>query len=109
LVNEKDRGVNLVKNGDRLFVRIDYRNNNKDFGNNDFDDHIGYLTKISAERFFIGGGFENKKGGMIIFKARNLNEAKKIAENDPLIKRELYTYEIYEWNLVLISEELRKL
>lgn len=98
--------MRLVEKGDKLFVRIDYRNNNKKFETNDFDDHIDYLEKIAAERFFIGGGFENKKGGMIIFKAKNLKEAKKIAKKDPLIKKALYTYKIYEWNLVLLSEKI---
>ncbi len=93
-----------MKKGDKLFARIDYRNKDKEFGPNDFKEHIDYLQKVARERFFLGGGFENTKGGMIIFKAHDLKEAKKIAENDPIIKRGLYTYKIYEWNLVLLSE-----
>jgi len=94
-----------VRKGDKLFVRIDYRNKDKEFGSNDFEEHIDYLKKVAKERYFIGGGFENEKGGMIIFKANDIKKAKEIAENDPIIKRGLYTYKIYEWNLALLSEK----
>lgn len=107
MVNEDGRGGKLVKKGDKLFVRIDYRNNKKEFGTNDYKDHIDYLEDIAAERFFIGGGFENEKGGMVIFKANNLREAKEITENDPIIKRGFYTYKIYKWNLVLLSDKTK--
>lgn len=95
-----------MKKGDKLFVRIDYRNNDEEFGTKDFEDHIDYLKEVAVERFFIGGGFEKEKGGMIIFKANNLAEAEEIAKNDPIIKRGLYTYKIYEWSLVLLSDEI---
>jgi uncharacterized protein YciI len=42
---------------------------------------------------------------MIIFAADNLNEARKIGENDPIIKKELYSCKIYEWNVVISEEE----
>lgn len=98
-------GAELVKKGDKLFVRIDYKNNEKKVDANDYKAHIDYLENIAAERFFIGGGFENEKGGMIIFKANNLREAKEITKNDPIIKRGFYTFKIYRWNLVLLSEK----
>ncbi len=95
-----------MKKGDKLFVRIDYRNDKKDFESSDFEDHIEYLEGVAKERTFLGGGFEKENGGMIIFKAKNIEEAKNIANNDPLIKRELYTYKLYEWNLAIISGEI---
>lgn len=94
-----------MKKGDKLFVRIDYRNKDKEFRSNDFEEHINYLKEVAKERYFIGGGFENEKGGMVIFKANDIKEAKKIAENDPIIKKGLYTCKIYEWNLLLLSEQ----
>lgn len=97
-----------MKKGEKLFVRIDYRNNNKEFRTNDFEEHINYLKKVARERFFIGGGFENEKGGIVIFKANDLKEAKEIAENDPIIKKGLYTCKIYEWNLLLLSEQIEE-
>lgn len=97
-----------MKKGDKLFVRIDYRVEENDFGENDFNDHIKYLTQVASERYFLGGGFEHTKGGMIIIKAENLEEAKRIADKDPLIEKKLFRYEMYEWNLVLLSDEIQK-
>lgn len=94
-----------MEKGDKLFVRIDSRISEREFGKTDFRDHIEYLEGIAKERYFLGGGFENRLGGMIIYEAINLEEAKKVADNDPLIKRNLYTYELYEWSLVLLSSE----
>lgn len=93
-----------MKKGDKLFVRIDHRIEEKEFGPTDFDDHVKYLNGVASERYFIGGGFANKVGGMIAFKAKDLDEAKEVADNDPLIKRNLYTYELLEWDLVIVSE-----
>ncbi len=92
--------------GDKLFVRIDYRNNDKNFEDEDFKKHLDYLRGVASERYFIGGGFEHEKGGMIIFEAKDMDEAKEIAENDPIINRGLFTCKIYEWNLLLLSEEM---
>lgn len=93
-----------MKKGDILFVRIDHRIEGNEFGPTDFDDHIKYLKRVASERYFVGGGFSNTVGGMIVFKAKNLAEAKEVAENDPLIKRNLYTYELFEWDLVILSD-----
>ncbi|AZR73454.1 hypothetical protein BBF96_08700 [Anoxybacter fermentans] len=97
-----------MKKGDKLFVRIDYRIEGTEFGPTDFDDHINYIKDIASERYCIGGGFCNKDGGMIIFEAKNLEEAKQIADNDPLMKRNLYKYELFEWDLVVLSKEIQK-
>lgn len=92
-----------MKKGDRLFVRIDYRIAENKFASNDFEDHVKYLQGVAAERFFVGGGFVNSVGGMILFKAKDFEEATEIADNDPLIKRDLYTYDLHEWDLVIVS------
>lgn len=97
-----------MEKGDKLFIRIDYRNEKNDFGPTDFEDHINYLKGVASERFFIGGGFQKEKGGMIVFEAKDFVEAKRIADNDPLIKKDLYTYKLYEWELVIISEKIEK-
>jgi uncharacterized protein YciI len=41
---------------------------------------------------------------MIIFEAKDMDEAKKIADGDPLIQRKLYRYELFEWDIVLASK-----
>lgn len=95
-----------MNKGEKLFVRIDYRIEENDFSSSDFKDHIEYVTEISFGRKFIGGGFANTKGGMIIFEARDLDEAKEICDNDPLIIKDLYRYELRQWDLVIVSEDV---
>ncbi|MCT4593072.1 MAG: YciI family protein [Anaeromicrobium sp.] len=97
-----------MKKGDKLFVRIDSKVEGTQTNSNDFNDHIKYLSKVASERYFIGGGFLNTVGGMIVFEAKDLAEAKEVADNDPLIKRSLYRYELFEWDLVILSEEIEK-
>ncbi|RAK11235.1 YCII-related domain-containing protein [Halanaerobium saccharolyticum] len=63
------------------------------------------MEKVAEERCFVGGGFVDELGGMIIFEAKDLEEAKKIADNDPLMKRNLYTYELFEWEVSVLSND----
>lgn len=94
-----------MKKGDKLFVRIDSKVEGNELKKNDFNDHISYLKKIASKKHFLGGGFVNKPGGMIVFEAKNIEEAKKISDLDPLIKRNLYKYEIFEWKLAVLSND----
>lgn len=93
-----------MKKGDKLFVRIDYKNSNSNFKSKDFEEHVQYLKTIASERYLIGGGFNNTKGGMVIFEAKDINEAKKITEKDPLIQKDFYRFELYEWELFILSD-----
>lgn len=94
-----------MKKGDKLFVRIDYRVEGKNFTDQDFQDHLAYVENVARERYFIGGGFSNTDGGMTLLEAENFEEAQKIAQNDPLMARGLYRYELFEWDLVVLSED----
>lgn len=85
---------------------MDYKNPDRESTPKDFEDHAQYLKIIADERYFVGGGFNNTVGGMIIFEAANIDEAKEIAERDPLIKRNFYRYELYEWDLLILSDHL---
>ena len=98
-----------MKKNDKFFVRIDFKVEGNKSSLDDFNDHLEYLSGVASERYFIGGGFSNKPGGMIIFEAKDLAEAKEVADNDPLIKRNLYRYELFEWDLVILSEEIENL
>ncbi|AKN31321.1 hypothetical protein Ccar_10825 [Clostridium carboxidivorans P7] len=94
-----------MKKGDKLFVRIDYKNSEKEVTSKDFQDHVEYLKGVAAERYFVGGGFANESGGMIMFEAKDLEEAKTIAEKDPIIQRGLFRVKIYEWDLLILSDK----
>ena len=86
---------------EKLYVRIDYKNSVLPLTDEAFQEHLNYLKKISEDRFFMGGGFEDSSGGMIVFSAKGIEEANKIAENDPIILNGVYKYEIKEWKIVL--------
>ncbi|GAA0179567.1 hypothetical protein SH2C18_24120 [Clostridium sediminicola] len=95
-----------MKKGNILYVRTDYKIDGAKVTKLDFEDHLKYLEDIAKERFFMGGGFTKKLGGMIVFEANNIEEAEKISNGDPLISRKLYRYELVEWEMVILSEDL---
>jgi uncharacterized protein len=97
-----------MKKGDKLFARIDYKIEENKSSSDDFNDHIKYLNEVASKRYFVGGGFSNTAGGMMIFQAKDLTEAEEIANNDPLIKRNLYKCELFEWDLVILSDEIQR-
>ncbi|MGB6129810.1 MAG: YciI family protein [Psychrilyobacter sp.] len=97
-----------MKKGDKLFARIDYKVEGSKASSDDFNDHIEYLSEVASKRYFVGGGFSNAPGGMIVFQAKDLIEAREIADNDPLIERNLYGCELFEWDLVILSDEIQK-
>lgn len=92
-----------MKKGKRLYVRIDCRLDGN-FTEQDFQEHLVYVESVGCERYLIGGGFSNTDGGMILFEAEDYEEARKIAQNDPLMERGLYRYELFAWDLVVLSE-----
>jgi len=93
-----------MKKGTKYFVRIDKKVEGKTCSKVIFHEHIHYLENIAINRSFYGGGFTNHPGGMIAFTATNLEEAKEIADNDPIISNGYYTYDIYEWDLIIASK-----
>ncbi len=94
-----------MKKGDKLFVRLDYKNSGTERTDQDFQDHIDYLKGIASDRYFVCGGFANISSGMIVFKAKDMEEAKAITEQDPIIAKGFYRYGLFEWDLVIVSDK----
>lgn len=94
-----------IKRGSRLYVRIDHRVIEEKLSEQDFQDHLSYVENVAKERYFAGGGFSNTDGGMIIFEADNYEEAHKITVNDPLVERGIYRFELFIWDVVVLSSE----
>jgi len=64
--------------------------------------HLAYLDKMREEgRIFANGKFADGTGGLVIYKAESLEEAQKLAENDPFIIHQARTYELHEWDIVI--------
>lgn len=96
-----------MNTGKILYVRTDFKVEGTKISKGDFNDHIDYLKRISEKRFFMGGGFINTAGGMIVYEASDIEDARNVADGDPLIVRGLYRYELAEWEMVLLSKELQ--
>jgi len=61
-------------------------------------EHLAYLEELEKTRnVFAKGRFTDGAGGLIIYIARNLQEAKEFAKNDPYVKYGAREYEIHEY------------
>ncbi len=64
-------------------------------------DHIAYVQELITKGHKAKSGYWAKKGGgMLLFEATSMAEAEKIVAEDPLIKNNCVTYEIYQWCIV---------
>ena len=64
--------------------------------------HKAYVKKLIAKGYEAKTGYwKELGGGMLLFKAKSLDEAKKIVENDPLIKNGCVEYELHQWQIVV--------
>lgn len=102
-----------LKEGSILYVRIDYKIGDKDETEQDAQDCMEYLQNIAQERYLIAGLNGNMEmgimdGAMVLFEAKDLEEAQKIAINDPIIQRGFYRCEVHQWNVMLLSESSNK-
>ncbi|NBI08431.1 hypothetical protein D1641_00145 [Colidextribacter sp. OB.20] len=98
-----------LKEGSVLYARIDYKIGDRQETEQDAMDSMEYLQKIAAERYLAAGVFGNMElgtmdGAMVLFEAKNLAEAQKIANDDPIIQRGYYRCDVYQWNVMLLSK-----
>lgn len=62
------------------------------------DVHKAYLQKYIEEgKIFAKGPFTDHSGGLIIYKTESLEEAREIAENDPVILHKSRKLTLKEW------------
>jgi len=60
--------------------------------------HRGYLEEQTVnQKIFKKGPFTDGLGGMVIYIAESLEEAKQLAENDPLVIEGAVRLELREW------------
>ena len=102
-----------LKEDSILYVRIDYKIEGKQETEQDGQDCMEYLQNLATERFLIAGLLGNMEaesvdGAMMLFEAKDLEEAQEIANNDPIIQRCFYRCEVHQWNLMLLSESNNK-
>ena len=62
------------------------------------EEHIEYLNKYIANgKIFAKGPFLDHSGGLVIFQTENIEAAKQLIDNDPVIILNTRTYELKEW------------
>ncbi|GIV97926.1 MAG: hypothetical protein KatS3mg057_2583 [Herpetosiphonaceae bacterium] len=63
-------------------------------------DHFAYLAALKERgALLLSGPFTDKRGGMLIISADSVEEARAIAQADPLVARGLDRYELREWRI----------
>lgn len=61
--------------------------------------HLDYINELFLKgQVVMAGPFTDKQGGLVIYKADSFEEAKRLAEADPVIVEKARTLELREWN-----------
>jgi uncharacterized protein YciI len=66
--------------------------------------HIAFLEQQGkAGTIFARGRFADGAGGLVIYKAESLEEARRIAAGDPYVVSGARSLELHEWDMKLVS------
>jgi uncharacterized protein YciI len=64
--------------------------------------HLDFLGREEKEgRVFARGKFTDDAGGLVIYRAESLEQARKIAQSDPYVSSGARSLEIHEWDMKL--------
>ncbi|MGC2332553.1 MAG: YciI family protein [Candidatus Acidiferrales bacterium] len=64
------------------------------------DEHVEFLERLVGDgRIFARGRFLDGSGGLTIFEAQSLEDARKAAESDPYVIHGVRRLEIHEWDM----------
>ncbi|MFC3770153.1 YciI family protein [Paenibacillus sp. GCM10012303] len=64
-------------------------------------DHLAYMVALEEKgKIFVKGRFVNGSGGMVIYRAKTIEEAEELATHDPYVIHGARSYEIREWFIV---------
>jgi hypothetical protein len=70
--------------------------------------HLDFLAKMVADGHISAWGrFPDGSGGLTIFQAASLEDARKLAEADPFVSEGARRLELREWAMKLASQENR--
>jgi len=64
--------------------------------------HVAFVKELISQGHQAKSGYwQERGGGMLLFWAESLEEAKAIVERDPLIEHGCVHYELHEWCVVV--------
>jgi uncharacterized protein len=70
--------------------------------------HVDFLERLAADgTIVLRGRFIDGSGGLTIFRAPSLEEARTIAESDPYVRAGARHLDLHEWNMTPKFEELQ--
>lgn len=73
--------------------------------NNIIGEHFQYLKKLLEERILILAGPEtNAKFGIVILEAENEEKAREIMENDPAVKKNVFSAKLFSYRVSLLRK-----
>ncbi len=85
-----------------VFVKIERGIVNKTTFDKYVPAHKDYVRQLIAKGHNAKTGYWGEfGGGMLLFEASSLKEAKEIVANDPLIQNHCVQYELHEWCVVV--------
>jgi uncharacterized protein YciI len=63
-------------------------------------DHLAYLDQLAEQgKIFAKGPFTDGSGGMVVYIADSLEEAREMAERDPYVVHGVRRLELHEWKI----------
>ena len=84
------------------FVKIEAGKVDKSMFDQHVDAHKDFVRDLIAKGHRAKTGYWAKRGGgMMLFEATSMEEAKEIVARDPLVQNECVDYVIYEWKIVI--------
>lgn len=62
--------------------------------------HIDYLTDLRGQGVVLANGrLLNGWGGIVLYRAASLEEARALVERDPFVQHGIRSYELFEWDV----------
>ncbi|MDM9382896.1 YciI family protein [Chlorogloeopsis sp. ULAP01] len=84
------------------FVKIEEGKVDKSIFDQYIAAHKAYIKELIAKGHKAKSGYWSELGGgMMIFEAASMDEAKAIVARDPLVKNDCVNYKLYEWKIVV--------
>lgn len=84
------------------FVKIEAGKVDKSMFDRHVDAHKNFVRDLISKGHRAKTGYWAKMGGgMMLFEAASMEEAKEIVARDPLVENECVDYVIYEWKIVV--------
>lgn len=85
-----------------LFVKIEKGLVHKSTFDQHVSAHHAYVRELIAKGHRARSGYwAQRGGGMMMFEAPSMDEAKAIVAQDPLVQNGCVNYQLYEWRVVV--------